>query len=161
MNPTEAIIKLMSGIAREGNFHLAELECDRSQVERLMASSIGQLCRRCVLICELAASIETATDHQIEQIRATASAMMTDLQFHDMTSQVLQRSRSRMRGIGALLDQLAGAAKSLREQQSEQAIADGIAQTSLSIFSESTVLAARLPRKVEQTSSDAGETILF
>jgi hypothetical protein len=162
MHFNEAVVRLLRGIAAQGHIHLAELECDRTQVEQLLASAMGRLGERCTRLCSLLAMVEGAGAADREQLVTITHSIVTDLQIHDLVSQVLQRSQHRIRGVGALLDQISQACATLENPTATRPTdVAGIAQTSRSILDASTQLSAQLPRRVEQTSSDAGEIVLF
>jgi hypothetical protein len=162
MHINEAAISLLRGIAAQGQIHLAELENDRGQVEQLLGSAFGRLGERCTRLCALIALDRSLADDVQAQITGTTGEIVTDLQVHDLASQVLQRSQQRIRGVAALLERLLQICAALDDPVgSTDAQAAQLADAGLSILGDSHALSAQLPRRVEQTSSDAGDITLF
>lgn len=170
---TEAI-RLMNGIAEQGELHLRELELDFGQLRALLADSVDRIADSFVRIAALAsparvmgpALIEASEQNQelhdnLTRIAAHAVEVATELQFHDMASQILARSEGRVHGLSALLTDLSRQAGALSKQDSEAAVIQDIASTNRLIRESSQELATRLRQTVTQRSMDAGDIELF
>lgn len=178
---TKEAVRLMQGIAQQGSMHLCELDGDFAQVRDLLTLSIERICASFMRIAQLAtpgepgsdrgtapegsAALASATpadlERRLEEIAMIGASVTTELQFHDMISQVLARACGRVNGLHGLLSQLSDLSIHLEFEDSEQHRAQGLAFANQRMLSASQELATRLRKTVSQKNLDVGDIELF
>lgn len=174
---TAEAIRLMKGIAEQGELHLRELEVDYSQLRALLSDSVDRIADSFVRVAALASparvmGLQSDDTHEADEyapqledtlnrIANHAAEVATDLQFHDLASQILARSEGRVHGMSALLAHLRKQAEGLSQRDCEPELGIDIATAARTIREGSQELAARLRKTVTQRSVEAGDIELF
>lgn len=177
ISETKETVRLMQGIAQQGSLHLRELNSDFAQVRELLSLSVDRICASFMRIAQLAAvdateplaerPAELSANEPLESAQRLAAIAMiaaqvtTELQFHDLTTQILHRSNGRVNGLDSLLTQLSDLCIHLEFEDSEGHRARGISLASDQMMNASVELANRLRKTVAQTNLDVGDVELF
>lgn len=168
ISETKETVRLMQGIAQQGTMHLRELDGDFSQLRDLLAVSIDRITASFMHISHLATldggerpADALAAAARLEEIAMTATTVATELQFHDLSTQILARSAGRVNGLHNLLSQLGDLCIHLEFEESERHRAKGIATASEQMMHGSQELATRLRKTVQQKNLDVGDIELF
>lgn len=169
---TAELKRLLDGVAEHGLAHLDEIGADLAQTRLLLAEAIGRLGASFEAICaELAGQREildggaahalpdaarTALSERVAAIDAQAGAMITALQFEDMTSQLIAHSERRLAGLRDMLSGLGDGAQGLAEG------GDAALKTMHKVLAaRSRKLSGTLSRSVGQKHLDSGDMELF
>jgi hypothetical protein len=170
--------RLMSGVSDHGSKHLAEVETDLAQTAMLLAEAIEKLSSNFLDIHALVQAqqeiIESMiagdkpTDEQVAQLRAMperigerVNAVVTGMQFQDMTSQLLERSKKRVTGLREFLDTLGSHGADLKSGADNENMAELLGRVSMALAIQSLELKSVLRKSVSQQHMECGEIDLF
>jgi hypothetical protein len=180
MNQAQTIAELkllLDGVSEHGRAHLDEIQADLAQTRLLLAEAIGRLgacfaemreamARPRALLQEPRAGADAdaleraAVLASFATIEAKSQAMITALQFEDMTSQLIAHSERRIAGLREMLAILGAGAQSLGDGGDGGDDAQ-LAAMHGSFAARSRELADVLSRKVGQRHLDSGDMELF
>ena len=167
---------LLQTVAEQSSQHLNEVEADLQQTADLLSVAINKLGASFMVIHEAAVMQQQALDAAMAgmdavqkkemlacrgRIDAEVDAVITGLQFQDMTSQLLARAQKRVDGLREVLAALA------QHQEDELAAHEPIAVARLledighSLHARSSALQDGMRKEVSQKHMDSGEIELF
>ena len=121
--PVAELRSLLSGVAEHGTQHLSEVETDLHHTSYLLAEAIEKLGKSFMTVHQLVSEQQKYMDDMMtsyglpeevkakfdayeKQIGAEVNAVVTGLQFHDLTTQLNARTVKRVDGLRSLLNQL-------------------------------------------------------
>lgn len=164
----DAAQRLLTLLAAHGGHHLEKVLSDLDQTEALLAEAIERLCANFQALADAAAqgsaSLNTALDagdhaaarasaaQTAQALRVQVNAAVASLQFHDLSSQLMARARSRVDGVRAMLS-VCDMAHGQSQEQTASAVAD--------VLASSEKLDRDLHQGVRQRQMDSGDIELF
>jgi hypothetical protein len=170
--------RLMSGVSDHGSRHLAEVEEDLVQTALLLTEAIEKLSSNFMDIHTLVQSQQELIEMllaggkpdeaQVAQLRAMpeeigkrVNAVVTGMQFQDMTSQLLDRSKKRVTGLREFLDTLGSHGADLPKSADNEDMAELLGRVSMALAIQSLELKSVLRKSVSQQHMECGEIDLF
>lgn len=176
--PIKELQRLLNGVAEHGAQHLLEVEADMQQTADLLSEAIDKLsagfmrlhasvvAQQQMVDAVLAGQHADAMQHlgeSRERISREVDAVVTGLQFQDMTSQLIDRTLQRIHGLREVLAALAQhsdlAAQQHDTPQHDMTQLLGTLNQSLSL--KSGALQDGLRRQVSQKHMESGDIELF
>ena len=172
---------LLALVSTQSIDHLAKVDTDLSQTSLLITEAIDKLAASFMAIHAatmaqqviIDETLREASTHEITRLKLDAlrieigihvNAAITSLQFQDMTSQLLDRSRHRIQGLHETLGKLDTKATQIAEKNSENsetALVAQLDQIRESVSSHSNKLDGALRKAVNQTHLESGDIELF
>jgi hypothetical protein len=169
---------LLSSLSDHGTQHLTEIESDLAQTSILLGEAIQKLGASFMAIHEAVSAQQQTIDALLasgrdiapeiaEQMKARqqeiglhVNAVVTGLQFQDMTSQLIGRTVQRAAGLREVLGDLGSGSSSISESSAEEIVA---ALTSINsvLEEQSGKLESALYKAVCQTHMESGDVELF
>lgn len=130
-------MRLLSGVSRHGDQHLAEVERDLVQMDVLLNEAVKKLCANFMAIHHAIGLQQEALKSTVsagkpapeqaarldmlrEEIRQHVGAAVTGLQFQDMTSQLIGRMVQHLAGLRDIFGTLVNGTADLPESGSEE-----------------------------------------
>jgi hypothetical protein len=176
--PINELRLLLSAVANHGEQHLAEVEADLQQTTFLLNEAIEKLSASFLAVYELTnqqqqlieskasggeinSGVMTELNEYKEKIGQEVNAMVTGLQFQDMTNQLLQRTIRRVNGLKDLLQELSSHGYEMSAEQEHQDIVKFLASINQSLDAGSHALSGNLRKAVGQHDMATGEIDLF
>lgn len=176
--PIAELQSLLDGVSTHGARHLLEAEADLIQTSYLLNEAIEKLATGFMQISgaikaqhdELEKSIKNESISQSDAGKFTAlkekiddemNAVVTGLQFQDLTSQLLTRTVTRLNGLRDVLSELSGDGNSSPNEDDHVAVTELLKKINASLNHRSGVLQAGLRKVVEQKHMDCGDIELF
>ncbi len=158
---------LLRGAVHHGHLHVDELQADLHQMVQLISNAVERMSHSFARIAAAGTETTDTADAAREQDHArprtaeerladvadAARSMITELQFHDLISQVAARAQARLDGINVLLRDLDATAARCEQPH---AIHHGVR-----LARDSHELARRLRKAVAQRDLDTGDIELF
>ncbi|MDX1914531.1 MAG: chemotaxis protein [Methylophilus sp.] len=176
--PIKELRLLLAAVANHGEQHLAEVEADLQQTTFLLNEAIEKLSASFLAVHELtcqqqqliensqrekqvSAALSNALDGYKDQIGHQVNAMVTGLQFQDMTNQLLQRTIKRVNGLKDLLQELSAHGYDMAAEQEHDDIVKFLASINESFDAGSHALSGNLRKAVGQHDMATGDIDLF
>ena len=170
--------KLLTAVSAQSIDHLAEVDTDLEQASLLISEAIEKLAANFLAIHAAAAEQQAIIDAVLSSTAAStenrrklatlrndigvyANAAITGLQFQDITSQLIDRSRKRIRGLHDTFGVLAAAAAQLSEQSGADELATQLDRAREDVSKQSSLLDGALHKAVSQTHLESGDVELF
>lgn len=175
---TLGIKNLLGAVSGQSIDHLTEVDTDLLQTSLLITEAIDKLAASFLAI-HAAVNVQQGivdtllgdgSDHDAERKKIDAlrveigghvNAAITSLQFQDMTSQLVDRSRNRILGLHESLTVLRDCAAQISEQIALGALAMQLDQTREAVSQHSSKLDGALRKSVSQTHLESGDIELF
>jgi chemotaxis regulatin CheY-phosphate phosphatase CheZ len=165
-------------VAKHGEQHLEEVDADLQQTTFLLNEAIEKLSTSFMGVYsliteqqELLEAIEKAgalnpehlaqLDRYKESIGAEVNAVVTGLQFQDMTNQLLHRTMKRVNGLKELLQELASHSIEMAADQEHDDIVRFLAHINENLDASSHALSGNLRKSVGQRDMATGDIDLF
>jgi hypothetical protein len=176
------IKNLLDAVSGQSTDHLTEVDTDLLQTSLLITEAIEKLAASFLAIHAavttqqgivdslLADGTTEGTTHenariQIDALRADigrhVNAAITGLQFQDMTSQLIDRSRNRIFGLHESLTVLRECAVQIKERTAPGELVTQLDQTREAVSRHSSKLDGALRKSVSQTHLESGDIELF
>jgi hypothetical protein len=170
--------RLLSGVADHGQTHLSEVETDLAQTGLLLEEAIDKLSRNFIAI-HAAVSAQQATidlllaggTPSVEHCAALramqgevgeyVNAAVTSMQFQDMTSQLLERTRKRVSGLREFLGTLDAHGEEMLPESDNDEIVALLGKVSVALAVQSLELRSELRKAVNQQHLESGDIELF
>ena len=170
--------KLLTAVSSHSIDHLAEVDTDLEQTALLISEAIEKLASSFLAIHAATTEQQTMIDVVLSSttgseedrskllalrnaIGVQVSAAITGLQFQDITSQLIDRSRKRIRGLHDTFVVLGAASAQISEQASANELATQLDQTREDVSRQSSLLDGALHKAVSQTHLESGDVELF
>jgi hypothetical protein len=167
--------QLLTDVSAEGIAHLEEVQADLAQTRLLLAEAIGRLSDGFGAL-HAAVSVQRAAAQQLQQqsdsgggddgqaqlrdaaaaIDIQVQAMVTALQFEDMTSQLIAQAGRRIAGLLGILAGVGDGAQGLATGDLTQ-----LESLRAAMAAQSRELDGRLARSVDQRHLESGDITLF
>lgn len=172
------IKNLLGTVAGQSIDHLSEVDTDLLQTSLLITEAIDKLAASFLSIHAAVTAQQVIVDQlldvgksheaeraQIDALRADIDAhvraAITGLQFQDMTSQLIGRSRKRIHGLHESLTVLGDCARQIIEESAIDTLATQLEQTREAVSLHSSTLDGALRKSVSQTHLESGDIELF
>ena len=176
--PIAELQSLLDGVSTHGARHLLEAEADLIQTNYLLHGAIEKLATGFMQISAAIKAQHDALEILIEKKSISQSdagkftalkekiddemnAVVTGLQFQDLTSQLLTRTVTRLNGLRDVLSELSGDGNSSPNEDDHVAVTELLKKINASLNHRSGVLQAGLRKVVEQKHMDCGDIELF
>lgn len=174
--PVAELRSLLSAVSEHGRQHLIEVEADLLQTQFLLNEAIEKLSASFMAIHEaitaqqseldaLSASMSAGAQQTIagygEKISKEVNAVVTGMQFQDMTSQLIARSIKRVNGLKESLNALGTHGEGMAPEHEHEEIAALLGQMSKNLNSHSDAMQLGLRKAVDQKTMAAGAIDLF
>ena len=175
---TLSVSKLLTLVSAQSTDHLTKVDTDLTQTSLLITEAIDKLAASFLAIHSAVTAQQSiidsvlgeASSHQAErtaldalrvEIGAHANAAITNLQFQDMTSQLIDRSRTRVQGLHQTLTHLGTNATHITDEDNQTSLVKQLDQLRESVSKHSTKLDGSLRKAVNQTHLESGDIELF
>lgn len=179
--PVPELRRLLAAVSENGTQHLIEVESDLMQTMFLLNEAIESLGKNFTAIHQAVSEQQSRLDEWLAQqavqmldgkkvdevrdlrevISDEVSAAVTGLQFHDLTSQLLTRSISRVNGLRDLLLALNTHGEVMTADHEHEDIAKLLEEMSEGMKMRSVALDGGLQQSVRQQHMGCGEIELF
>jgi hypothetical protein len=176
--PIAELRSLLSAVSSHGTQHLVEVEADLKQTTDLLSEAIEKLGANFLAVHEAVIKQQEAIatlmmhyhmksnelealDIYKQQIGEEVNAVVTGLQFQDMTSQLITRTIRRINGLRDLLAELSQHGKDIAPEQEHEEIARFLGDMNFSLTRQSNALSGGLRKQVSQENMQAGDIELF
>jgi hypothetical protein len=180
--PVLELRRLLAAVSENGTQHLFEVEADLMQTMFLLNEAIEKLGQNFTAIHQAVSDQQNRLDEllahqlegqvldakQIEDIRDMrdvigdeVNAAVTGLQFHDLTSQLISRTISRVNGLRDLILALNTHGEVMSADHEHEDIARLLEEMSESLKVSSVALEGNLKQSVRQQHMGCGEIELF
>jgi hypothetical protein len=173
-----ALQHLLAEVASHGTLHLAEIEVNLVQTTDLLSEAINKLGASFMAIhhavaaqqveLEILLELQDLPEASAEKIRAMrqqiaheVNAVMTGLQFQDLTSQLIAGTVKRVNGLRDLLDKLGSQGELVSLEAEKDEIAKLLDEMSRNLSSHSDALHSNLKKSVMQQHMGSGDIELF
>lgn len=170
--------KLLALVSVQSIDHLTKVDTDLTQTSLLITEAIDKLAASFLAIHAAVTSqqeiinsvLGEASTHPAEraalealraEIGAHANAAITSLQFQDMTSQLIDRSKNRIHGLHETLADLGANATQITDKKTDENLITQLDQIRESVSRHSTKLDGALRKAVNQTHLESGDIELF
>jgi hypothetical protein len=172
------VSRLLAGVSSHVNRHLQEVEGDLHQTNSLLSEAIGKL-------TESFMAIHAAVDAQqgifdqltgqdgvgrahayafnahADEIRQHVNAIVTGMQFQDMTEQLIKRTTKRVEGVRDVLETLGSQGGQLASSVPADHVASVVGKLDVLVRQQSEGLEQSMWKAVCQTRMDSGDIELF
>lgn len=173
--PINELRALLAAVSSHGDRHLLEVESDLQQTAFLLNEAIEKLSTGFMKVYELiehqhnllmtSGQIDEAMQFAIneykESIGNEVNAVVTGMQFQDMTNQLLHRTIERVNGLKALLQELAEHSYDMDAQREHDDIAKFLVNINEILHAGSHALSGNLRKAVGQQDMATGDIDLF
>ncbi|PKO45129.1 MAG: chemotaxis protein [Betaproteobacteria bacterium HGW-Betaproteobacteria-22] len=176
--PIEELRKLLAAVSEHGKQHLVEVEADLLQTTFLLNEAIEKLgagfaaiheavAQQQLIIAQLTDSqaLPQASVEKLDILKHTISdevnAVVTSLQFQDLTSQLISRTIKRVIGLKDLLHELETHGNAMDPSHEHEQIAQFLEMMSHNLHEGSHALSGGLRRSVGQQDMATGDIDLF
>lgn len=181
--PVPELRRLLAAVSENGTQHLMEVESDLMQTMFLLNEAIEKLGQSFTVIHQAVSKqqakldellvqqaahgqeVDSKTVEVIRDMRGVISdevgATVTGLQFHDLTSQLISRTISRVNGLRDLLSALDTHGAAMTADHEHEDIARLLEEMSENMKSRSIALGGGLPQSVRQQHLGCGDIELF
>ena len=175
---TTELRNLLAAVSDHGKQHLVEVEADLLQTTYLLSEAIEKLGMNFMAVHQAVSEQQLAVDHMMKlhqfdgeetkqleafklKIGDEVNAVVTGLQFQDLTSQLLSRTIKRVNGLKDLLHELGSHSSAIDPEHEHQEIAKFLDDMSHSLHEGSRALSGGLRRSVNQQDMLTGDIELF
>ena len=172
------IKNLLDAVSGQSTDHLTEVDTDLLQTSLLITEAIDKLAASFLAIHAavttqqgivdallVSAATQEIARAQIDALRVEignhVNSAITGLQFQDMTSQLIDRSRNRILGLHESLTVLHECAVKINEQMAPGELVSQLDQTRDAVSRHSSKLDGALRKSVSQTHLESGDIELF
>lgn len=169
---------LLDGVSTHGANHLIEAEADLMQTSFLLGEAIERLTNSFMQInhaiqtqhgeFEKLVLEQPISSHHLqvfaqfrEQINQEINAVVTGLQFQDLTSQLLARTMKRLNGLRDVLSALSSEHEGEPTENDHDAVAQLLKKVNESLTLRSSALQAGMIKQVNQKHMGSGDIELF
>jgi hypothetical protein len=181
--PVPELRRLLAAVSENGTQHLLEVESDLMQTMFLLNEAIEKLGQNFTAIHQAVSEQQTKLDELLTQQAAHSQAVdsktvevirdmrevitdevsstVTGLQFHDLTSQLISRTISRVNGLRDLLSTLDTHGAAMTADHEHEDIARLLEEMSENMKSRSIALEGGLQQSVRQQHLGCGDIELF
>lgn len=173
--PINELRALLAAVSSHGDRHLLEVESDLQQTAFLLNEAIEKLGTGFMRVHDLIVKQHTllmtsgqmdeamqfAVNEYKEKIGDEVNAVVTGMQFQDMTNQLLHRTIERVNGLKALLQELAEHGYDMDAQREHDDIAKFLVNINEMLHAGSHALAGNLRKAVGQKDMATGDIDLF
>lgn len=173
--PTNELSAFLLAVSTHGNQHLSAVEADLQQTKYLLNEAIEKLGAGFANVHQLVASqqaivnssthFSTEQQQQLQQLEADINqemnAVVTSMQFQDMTNQLLQKTIKQVNGLSALLNTLPAHEHEMPAKPAYEDMMDFLASAHASLNQSSEALTGGLRKSVDQTNMSTGDIDLF
>jgi hypothetical protein len=176
--PTTELRNLLAAVSSQGKQHLVEVEQDLQQTTYLLNEAIEKLGAGFMAVHEAVMQQQKLIDDLLQKqqvdsaetkliqsykqkIGDEVNAVVTGLQFQDMTNQLLTRTIKRVTGLKDLLQELANHGDEMEPQHEHEEIARFLDAMNLNFNTRSHALSGGLRQSVDQRNLTAGDIDLF
>jgi hypothetical protein len=176
--PITELRRLLAAVSDHGKQHLVEVEADLLQTTFLLSEAIEKLSSSFMAVHEAVTEQQQVLDtllmeHKFDteeakrleafrqKIGDEVNAVVTGLQFQDLTSQLITRTIKRVNGLKDLLQELANHGDEIDPSHEHEAIAKFLEEISHSLHEGSHALSGGLRRSVDQQDMVTGDIELF
>jgi molecular chaperone DnaK (HSP70) len=176
--PTTELRGLLAAVSDHGKQHLAEVEADLLQTTYLLTEAIEKLglsfmaihaavAEQQLVLNALMARYQIDAEETVKleafkrKIGDEVNAVVTGLQFQDLTSQLLNRTIKRVNGLKDLLNELGHHSNAIDPEQEHEDIAKFLDEMSQSLNVGSHALSGGLRRSVDQQDMTIGDIEIF
>lgn len=181
--PVPELRRLLAAVSESGTQHLLEVESDLMQTTFLLNEAIEKLGQSFTAIHQAVTEQQAKIDGLLRQqeslshgldsevvkmirdmrdvISDEVSSTVTGLQFHDLTSQLISRTISRVNGLRDLLSALDTHGAAMNAEHEHEDIARLLEEMSNNLKSRSVALDGGLQQSVRQQHMGCGDIELF
>ena len=169
---------LLSGVSDHGAQHLLEVEVDLTQTTVLLADAIEKLAASFMAIhhsvsiqqeiIDLLLSGKNPTPEHVKQLNEIhieigqhVNTVVTNLQFQDMTNQLIARIMKRVAGLKDLLGSLGASGADMPLESDADELFTSINTINTALFVQSVALEDVLRKVVSQSHMESGDIDLF
>ncbi|MEO8417571.1 MAG: chemotaxis protein [Methylophilaceae bacterium] len=173
-----ALQRLLAEVASHGTQHLVEVEVNLVQTTELLSEAINKLGASFMAIHHAVAQQQQELDILLElqdlpeasaekiramrqQIAHEVNAVMTGLQFQDLTNQLIAGTVKRVNGLRDLLDALGSQGELFSLEAGQDVTAKLLDEVSQNLNSRSHALNSNLKKSVMQQHMGSGDIELF
>lgn len=171
--------RLLAGVSSNVDSHLKEIESDLNQTSALLAEAIGKLTANflavhasiaqyretCNALDDSSGHFASVPDERAvtlrQEIDKQIDAIVTGLQFQDMTEQLLDRTKRRVHGVRKVMETLEMESVGLAAQTPVDDGTSAIDRLDTLFRQQNDALEGSLRRAVMQTRMDSGDIDLF
>lgn len=170
--------RLLSGVSDHGKRHLTEVETDLIQTQLLLEEAIDKLtvsfmaihtavdARQQTVDLLLAGGTPSAHDHALlssmsGEVGKHVNTAITNLQFQDMTSQLIERTLKRVTGLREFLGTLGAHGAAVVPESDSEEIVELLSKVSMALAIQSLELRSVLRKAVNQHHLKSGDIELF
>lgn len=170
--------RLLSGVSDHGGQHLLEAEFDLAQTTVLLADAIEKLaasfmaihhsvCTQQEIIDSLLSGNDPTPEHvrQLNEIHTEigqhVNAVVTNLQFQDMTSQLIGRIMKRVAGLRDVLGSLGSSGADMQLESDADELFTSLNRINTALSVQSVALEDVLRKVVNQSHMESGDIDLF
>lgn len=176
--PITELRTLLAAVSQHGEQHLLEAQADLQQTSFLLDEAIEKLSSSFLKVHDLINKQQTLLEAEVkaghlgqekldvlevykEKIGTEVNAVVTGLQFQDMTSQLINRTIKRVTGLKELLQELAEHGGDIDPVQEHLDIAKFMGTINKTLHESSHALSGNLRKSVAQQDMASGEIDLF
>lgn len=170
--------RLMTGVSDHGERHLVEIENDLQQIALLLSEAIEKLSTNFVAVNESVRAQQKSIDQMLvayngpqehvqalqdlsREIDTSVNAVVTAMQFQDMTSQLIARIIKRVNGLRDFLGLLSSTGSEMQMEMDAHEIMVMLCNVNLALAIHSLELRSSLPKVVTQKHLESGDIDLF
>lgn len=176
--PITELRALLAAVSQHGEQHLLEVESDLQQTAFLLDEAIGKLSASFLKVHELIEKQQKLLEGEVraghfgqekldvlevykDKLGLEVNAVVTGLQFQDMTSQLINRTIKRVNGLKELLHELEEHGREMDPVQEHHDIAQFLGTINQTLHASSHALSGNLRKAVAQKDMASGEIDLF
>jgi len=176
--PINELRTLLAAVSQHGEQHLLEVEADLQQTTFLLDEAIGKLSTSFLKVHELIEKQQKLIEGEVkaghfgqekldvlevykDKIGAEVNAVVTGLQFQDMTTQLIGRTIKRVNGLKELLQELAEHGNEMDPVQEHDDIAKFLGTVNQTLHASSHALSGNIKKSVAQKDMASGDIDLF
>jgi len=176
--PVTELRALLAAVSQHGEQHLLEVEADLQQTAFLLDEAIGKLSASFLKVHALLEKQQKLLEGEVkagcfgqekldvlevykDKIGLEVNAVVTGLQFQDMTSQLIHRTLKRVSGLKQLLHELEEHGCEMDPVQEHHDIAQFLGTINQTLHASSHALSGNCRKAVAQKNMASGEIDLF
>jgi len=169
--------RLLSGVSTHGHRHLNEVETDLLQTKLLLEEAIDKLTSSFTAIHDTVSARQGAIDRLLagaasdedrahlagmaDEIAAHVNKVITNMQFQDMTSQLIDRTLKRVNGLREFLGTMGEHGADILPDSGSEEIVERLGKVNVALATQSRELGNVLRKSVEQRHLESGDIELF
>ena len=175
---SEQLRSLLAGLSKHGVAHLTEIENDLNQTNVLLEEAIGKLVASFMAIHGALSVQQEMIDNALadkspalenlsgikaisEDIDRHISDVITSMQFHDMTRQLLERTTKRAVGLRGMMGSLGSSGAGFPGDSGMEQVVAVLRSINRQLFLQNKELNQMLWKTVRQKHMDVGDVELF